>query len=64
MSTQHNAEEQATPPANSESVLAPQEERRRRRIAALKAAEGLWKNRTDIPKDGLEYQEQLRAEWP
>jgi hypothetical protein len=42
----------------------PEEERRRRRIAALKAAEGLWKGRTDIPRDGAEYQNQLRAEWP
>jgi hypothetical protein len=37
---------------------------RMRRAAALKAAEGLWKDRTDIPKDGVEYQNQLRAEWP
>jgi hypothetical protein len=36
---------------------------RRRRIAALKAAEGLWKDRTDV-QDGIEYQEQMRAEWP
>ena len=37
---------------------------RARRLAALKAAEGLWKDRTDVPKDGVEAQEQLRAEWP
>jgi len=36
---------------------------RARRLAALKAAEGLWKDRTDIPKDGVKAQEQLRAEW-
>lgn len=41
----------------------PLEARRRRRLAALKAAEGLWKDRTDIPKDGVEYQNQLRGEW-
>ncbi|WP_154668225.1 hypothetical protein [Pseudoduganella violaceinigra] len=39
------------------------EERRCRRMAALKAAEGLWKNRADIPQDGVEYQDQLRDEW-
>lgn len=39
------------------------EAKRRRLAAALKAAEGLWKDRTDIPKDGVEYQEQLRSEW-
>jgi hypothetical protein len=36
---------------------------RARRLAALQAAEGLWKDRTDIPKDGVQVQEQLRAEW-
>ncbi len=36
---------------------------RARRLAALKAAEGLWKHRTDIPNDGVKAQEQLRAEW-
>lgn len=36
---------------------------RTRRLAALKAAEGLWKDRTDVSKDGVHAQEQLRAEW-
>ncbi len=36
---------------------------RERRFLALRAAEGLWKDRTDIPKDGVEAQEQLRSEW-
>lgn len=36
---------------------------RARRLAALQAAEGLWKDRTDIPKDGVTAQEQLRGEW-
>jgi hypothetical protein len=39
------------------------EEQKRRRADALKAAEGLWRNRTDIPLDGVEYQEQIRSEW-
>lgn len=39
------------------------EELRRRRAEALKAAEGMWKSRTDIPLDGVEYQEQIRSEW-
>ena len=37
---------------------------RARRLLALQAAEGLWKDRIDIPKDGVAAQEQLRAEWP
>lgn len=48
----------------AQTVVDPLEAARRRRLAALKAAEGLWKNRTDVPKDGVEAQEQLRSEWP
>lgn len=36
---------------------------RARRLAALKAAEGMWADRTDILLDGVKAQEQLRAEW-
>jgi hypothetical protein len=39
------------------------EEQQRRRAEALKAAEGLWSNCTDIPLDGVQYQEQIRTEW-
>lgn len=64
MGTLQTVEKQTALVENAEPAPTQQEERHRRRIAALKAAEGLWKNRTDISKDGLEYQEQLRAEWP
>jgi hypothetical protein len=57
------AGEQTNPDAPSEPATTPLEERRQRRIAALRRAEGLWKSRTDIPKDGAEYQAQLRNEW-
>ena len=30
---------------------------------ALKALEGIWKDRTDIPKDGVEFERMLRDEW-
>lgn len=36
---------------------------RQKRLAALKATFGLWKNRADVPQDGVEYQEGLRSEW-
>ena len=39
------------------------QERRLRRLAALAAAEGIWRDRTDIPLDGVLYQNQLREEW-
>ena len=50
-------------PATSEPVVNPLEAARQRRAAALKMAEGLWKDRADMPKDGVQAQEQLRAEW-
>lgn len=53
----------AQSPAPEPQPVDPLEARRSRRLAALKAAEGLWKDRTDIPKDGVEYQHQLRGEW-
>ena len=41
--------------------LSPVEAKHRRLAAALKAAEGLWKDRKDMPTDGVEYQEQVRS---
>ncbi|MFK3740939.1 hypothetical protein [Massilia sp. TN1-12] len=55
---EYRAEPADTPVAEDALLQA-----RARRLAALKAAEGLWKDRTDIPRDGIEAQEQLRAEW-
>jgi len=49
--------------ADKSSVVTLQDSPRRRRLAALQAAQGLWKNRSDIPRDGVEFQQQLRAEW-
>lgn len=40
----------------------PDDERSRRRDI-LKQTAGIWKDRDDQPKDGLEYQMQARAEW-
>lgn len=59
-----NSDERRDLACPAEPIPSAQEERRRRRAAALNSAEGLWKDRTDIPKDGAEYQDQLRAEWP
>jgi|GEM_PF-3095065 len=58
-----NPDEQHDHATSPAPILNTQEERRRRRAVALKAAEGLWRDRTDVPKDGVAYQEQLRAEW-
>jgi hypothetical protein len=44
------------------SKVSIEELARQRRLAKMLKAEGLWKNRTDIPKDGVAYQEELRAE--
>jgi len=64
MDTPAKAGEQPGPDVKTDLALGLLEERRKRRLAALKAAEGLWKHRTDIPQDGAQYQDQLRAEWP
>lgn len=39
------------------------EARRARRMAALRKVAGIWSDRTDIPADGLDYQQALRSEW-
>lgn len=52
-------------PAVSPAQAAPDPlaQARTRRMAALMAAEGLWKGRADLPQDGVQAQEQLRSEW-
>jgi hypothetical protein len=44
-------------------ATAPQVDDRARRLAILRQTAGMWKDRTDIPKDGLQYQLEARAEW-
>lgn len=34
-----------------------------RRRALLQRTAGMWKDRVDVPKDGLRYQREERAEW-
>lgn len=36
--------------------------RRQQRVEALKLIAGIWADREDIPRDGLEYQRMLRSE--
>ncbi len=36
---------------------------RQRRLLAVSKIFGLWKYRPDTPKNGLQYQEEIRAEW-
>jgi hypothetical protein len=47
-------------PVDAEQVLSASREARRQAIDRIF---GMWKNRTDIPLDGLAYQEMVRAEW-
>ncbi|CAN7586871.1 hypothetical protein LJR289_004235 [Pseudoduganella sp. LjRoot289] len=54
----------SAPPAASQMAEDTIEARRARRMAALKRVAGIWKDRPDIPADGLEYQRAMRAEWP
>ncbi|MGV7208324.1 hypothetical protein ACLB1G_10775 [Oxalobacteraceae bacterium A2-2] len=48
--------------ALSKVEAAYQEEARRRRRQAAMLTFGAWKGRTDIPLDGVEYQELMRSE--
>lgn len=41
----------------------PMEGQRQKRLQAIDLIFGIWRDRTDIPKDGLAYQEKMRAEW-
>ena len=60
-SDQGRADEKAdSKPRYDETTV---EGRRARRKAALALIDGIWKDRTDIPADGLEYQRRLREEW-
>lgn len=63
MGTLNHKEDHAEAAEKPSSVVPRQESSRQRRLTALQAAQGLWKDRTDVPKDGVEYQEQLRDEW-
>lgn len=54
--------------AQYEMSTAPQKTRtdataRARRLELLKRTAGIWKDRADVPKDGLAYQQEERAEW-
>jgi hypothetical protein len=54
---------QKEPPAQAVDYPDTPEGRRARRRAALDKVFGMWKGRTDIPTDGLEYQRMMRDEW-
>lgn len=52
-------------PASAVTVIRPSgtpEDQKRLRAEALRVAEGMWKNRNDIPLDGVAYQEHIRSE--
>ncbi|MGK5027664.1 hypothetical protein [Janthinobacterium sp. RB2R34] len=52
-------------PASAVTVIRPSgtpEDQKRLRAEALLAAEVMWKNRNDIPLDGVAYQELIRSE--
>ncbi len=40
------------------------EARRQARLAALSRSCGIWAGDPDTPRDGVIYQQKLRAEWP
>ncbi len=63
MNTVPNKKDRQAKPVTALKAKDALAQARARRLAALQAAEGLWKDRTDISKDGVKTQEQLRDEW-
>lgn len=49
--------EQGAPPSYASAAVS------QARFAALMASSGIWNGEASIPKDGLRYQQKLRAEW-
>lgn len=43
--------------------LTPAETTRAKRLAAIMSVHGIWKDDVSKPKDPVEYQRQMRAEW-
>ncbi|MYM65404.1 hypothetical protein GTP45_00970 [Pseudoduganella sp. FT55W] len=63
-SKQSGHRQSSLPRTESIDVIARQKEQeRQKRLEAIDLIFGMWKNRTDIPQDGLAFQEELRAEW-
>lgn len=55
-STMHSAEQV------KDGYLADDVERQKR-LQAIDLIFGMWKERDDVPKDGLAFQQEIRAEW-
>ncbi|ATQ76309.1 hypothetical protein CR152_18565 [Massilia violaceinigra] len=51
------------PPNEQESGEEALKSARARRTAALNSMFGMWKDRGDTPKDGLQFQKEMREEW-
>lgn len=45
------------------AAAAPDDDQRARRLAILRRTAGMWKDRADIAKDGMQFQLAARAEW-
>ncbi|WEF35074.1 hypothetical protein [Pseudoduganella chitinolytica] len=45
------------------AAATPDDDQRARRLAILRRTAGMWKDRADIAKDGVQFQLAARAEW-
>jgi hypothetical protein len=59
----HKSEKRVTFKLAVERKSVDEEAARQQRLQAISLIAGLWAKRADAPKDGLAYQEALRAEW-
>lgn len=44
-------------------VRSAEQTERERKLSILRRTQGMWKERSDVPKDGLQYQIETRSEW-
>lgn len=54
----------ASASAGPDDADAAKHARRSARLAALAPSSGIWTGEPNKPKDGVAYQEEMRAEWP
>ena len=60
----YGVEDNARPTAKLDLSGLTLAERRAKRFALLQNSSGIWAGEPGKPRDGLMYQQELRAEWP
>jgi hypothetical protein len=53
----------ADSPNAAAALHVPNNANQEKRMQALDLVFGMWKDRDDVPKDGLAFQQEMRKEW-